>query len=438
VQTAFNSIISQKFSFLKKSKILVAVSGGVDSVVLVHLLSSLKLECSIAHCNFLLRGKESDDDANFVKNLAKQLGLICFIKEFDTKEFADKEGASIQMAARELRYNWFSELIEDHDYDYVLTAHHADDHIETFFINLSRGSGLEGLSGIPKYYSATVRPLLEFSRHQILDYAKDNNLSWREDSSNAQTKYDRNYLRHKVLPNYFELKNGVKKNILKSINHIQNSLEIVEYAVKKMHEDQILIKDGSALKINIESLQEQNLQAILYYILREYHFTAWDDINDLLNSQSGKFIDSPTHRLVKDRDFLILQEITKISNEVVWINKDDRHINFEGGSLTFEKVNTLNEMSKSICYFDASKIQFPLTIRAVKQGDRFRPFGLNGSKKVSKFLKDEKKSHFEKASLKVLCDKNDKIMWIINERQSDHCKVHVNTAEILKISFVKS
>lgn len=438
MQKAFNSIISHKFSFLKKSKILVAVSGGVDSVVLAHLLSSLKLDCAIAHCNFLLRGKESDEDAHFVSNLAHQLNLKCHRKEFDTKQHAEKKRISIQMAARQLRYNWFLELINDHNYEYVLTAHHADDHIETFFINLSRGSGLEGLSGIPSYSSVTVRPLLDFSRKQIMEYAKHNKINWREDSSNAEIKYDRNYLRHKVLPNYFDLKQGVKENVLKSINNIQNSLQIVDFAIQKMHEDQILIKEGNTLKINIELLQKQKLEATLYYILREYDFSAWDDIHDLINSQSGKFIDSPTHRLVKDRDFLILQEITKISNEVVWINKDDSHINFEGGSLTFEKVNTLNEMSKSICYFDASKIQFPLTIRAVKQGDRFRPFGLNGSKKVSKFLKDEKKNHFEKASLKVLCDKNDNILWIINERQSEDFKVDANTSQILKISFMKS
>lgn len=438
MQTAFNSIISNKFSFLKKSKFIVAVSGGVDSVVLVHLLSSLKLEYAIAHCNFLLRGKESDEDADFVSNLTHQLNLKCHRKDFNTKQYAEKKRISIQMAARELRYNWFSELINDYNYEYVLTAHHADDHIETFFINLSRGSGLEGLSGIPSYSSVTVRPLLDFSRKQIMEYAKHNKINWREDSSNAEIKYDRNYLRHKVLPNYFDLKQGVRENVLKSINHIQNSLQIVDFAIQKMHEDLILIKDGSALKINIESLQKQKLEATLYYILREYNFSAWDDIHDLINSQSGKFIDSPTHRLVKDRDFLILQEITKISNEVVWINKDDRHINFEGGSLTFEKVNTLNEMSKSICYFDASIVQFPLSIRTIKKGDRFNPFGMTGSKKVSKFLKDEKKSHFEKASVKVLCDKNDKIIWIINERQSDHCKVHFNTTEIQKISFVKS
>ncbi|MGV6831034.1 MAG: tRNA lysidine(34) synthetase TilS [bacterium] len=438
MQKAFNSIINNKFSFLQNSKILVAVSGGVDSVVLVHLLSFLKLDFSIAHCNFLLRGKESDEDANFVKNLAQQLGLTCHIKEFDTKKFAGNEGVSIQMAARELRYNWFSELIKDHNYDYVLTAHHADDHIETFFINLSRGSGLEGLSGIPTNSSSTIRPLLEFSRKQILAYAKLNKLNWREDSSNAETKYDRNYLRHKVLPNYFELKKGVKENVLKSINHIQNSLEIIDYAIQKMFEDQILINEENSLRINIESLQEKKLEATFYYILREYHFTAWDDIKDLLNSQSGKFIDSPTHRLLKDRDFLILQETTKVRHEVISIHQDDTQVKFAEGLFIFEKVNSIKEISKSICYLDASKIQFPLTIRATKEGDRFKPFGMNGSKKVSKFLKDEKKNHFEKASLKVLCDKNDNILWIINERQSEDYKVLANTARILKISFINS
>ena len=225
---AFQEHLTDQFSFLKDKKILVACSGGVDSVVLSYLLKKSGFSIALAHCNFSLRGSESDADENFVIDWADKLSIPVFTETFDTKEFAKDNKLSTQMAARELRYHWFSEILKDFNYDYVATGHHADDDLETFFINLSRGSGLQGLTGIPKVNKTIVRPLLKFSRDEILQYATKNKLKWREDSSNAGTDYLRNTLRHKVIPEYKKATEGLMQNVQKTQKYLQDSQHLIE------------------------------------------------------------------------------------------------------------------------------------------------------------------------------------------------------------------
>ncbi len=219
----FRKNIETQFSFLEEKKILIACSGGLDSVVLTYLMKELDFEIALAHCNFSLRGKESDGDEMFVIGLAKSMDIPVFAETFDTKKIAEEHKISTQMAARDLRYAWFAEILKDFKYDFLLTAHHLDDDLETFFINLSRGTGLNGLTGIPRQNNKIIRPLLGFSRDEILQYAEKNNLKWREDSSNLKTDYLRNQLRLEVLSQF----KNINESVLKNFQRAQQNLKAV-------------------------------------------------------------------------------------------------------------------------------------------------------------------------------------------------------------------
>ena len=305
----FKKHITKEFPFLKDTKLLIAISGGVDSVVLFHLLHKLNYDVSLAHCNFKLRGKESDLDEEFIKNLNQISYNQIFTIIFDTEKYAKEHKLSTQIAARELRYNWFQKLITEHKFEYVLTAHHADDNLETFLIHLTRGSGLDGFTGIPKVNGNIVRPLLAFSRKEILNYAKDNDIEWREDASNASNKYIRNKIRHQVLPVLKEINPSILDSFTTTIENLQESKQIIEDRIENIASE-VLEKEANFIKIDIEKIKElSNSKAYLYQLLKSYHFTEWNDVYDLLNAQSGKQVFSKTHRLLKDRDVLILSKI---------------------------------------------------------------------------------------------------------------------------------
>ncbi len=245
--------MQQSFSFLKGKKLLVASSGGIDSMVLTHLLSKLDYQISLAHCNFHLRGKESDLDEAFVVQTAKSIQIPHHIISFDTKEYAKEKNISIQMAARDLRYTWFEKLLQNQDLDFLLTAHHADDNLETFLINFSRGTGLEGLTGIPAINNKIIRTLLPFSRKEIEQYAKENKISWREDQSNKETKYLRNKLRHELIPLLKELNPSLLESFNKTVDHLDGSNQLVKDRIKELKKE-IEIKDGENSKFKIQNL----------------------------------------------------------------------------------------------------------------------------------------------------------------------------------------
>lgn len=434
----FQNHINNNLPFLQESKLLIAISGGLDSVVLTHLCKKSDLNIALAHCNFNLRGNESDADQDFVLDLADKLDLEVFIESFDTEAYAKENKLSIQMAARVLRYDWFIELAAQLKFDYILTAHHADDNLETFLINLTRGTGLDGLTGIPEINENIVRPLLKFTREQIEDFAKDNHLKWREDSSNTSTKYLRNKLRHDVIPVLKEVNPEFLSNFQNTLNNLNDTADIVEESVQAVLKRAIIDIDNSQISYKVSEFKKlNNPKAYLFEIFKDYGFTQWDDIVNLLETQSGKQVFSSTHNLLKDRECLILSEI--VSDETTFesvINSEEKTIKTPLGILTFETTKKISKSNTSTIYIDKETLQFPLTIRHWQEGDYFYPFGMKGKKKLSKYFKDEKLSLLDKNKVLLLCSQNE-VVWVINYRSDNRFQVTDTTKSILKIKLTK-
>ena len=432
----FVSHIENQLPFLTKGKCLIAISGGLDSVVLSQLCHNLKFEMALAHCNFHLRGDESDADEDFVLQWAEDLDVEVFIEHFDTESYAKEHQLSVQMAARELRYQWFDELITQLNFDYLLTAHHADDNLETFLINLSRGTGLEGLTGIPEVNGTTVRPLLPFSREQIEAYAKENKLEWREDSSNASTKYLRNKLRHEVIPALKEANPQLLQNFNKTLSFLQDNNGIIEDRIAEVQKKVVTVEDN-VLKLDIKKIQKlSDPKAYLYQLLKDFNFTEWNDVTNLLSAQPGKQVFSETHRLVRDREYLLLTELEHEDQKEMLISESDKQLGTAVGTLYFDEADAIFGKRTNVIFVDKEKLKFPLTFRKWKEGDYFYPFGMKGKKKLSKYLKDQKLSLIDKEHIWVLCSGND-IVWVVNRRADDRFKVEKNTSQILKIELTK-
>ncbi|WP_291103699.1 MULTISPECIES: tRNA lysidine(34) synthetase TilS [unclassified Flavobacterium] len=431
----FQSHIDQNFHFLNGKKLLLATSGGLDSMVMVDLFKNLSFEIAIAHCNFQLRGVESFGDQNFVQDYAEVNNIPIFVTQFDTEAFAKDYKLSTQVAARELRYNWFYELLETKNYDYILSAHHADDNLETFIINIIRGTGLDGLTGIPVQNDKIIRPLLIFSRQEIEYYAKQNNIGWREDSSNASDKYLRNKIRHNLVPILKELNPDFLSSFQKTQAYLQESQTMVEDASIMVYQ-QVAKEKEEDIYFDLKQLKKlPNYKSYLYQWLNEFGFSAWEDIYDLVESQSGKQIFSKEFRLLKNRDFLILTPINPINKkEEYFIKKDQKEVKVPL-NLTFSRVKAISNVLNAAIFVDEDKLQFPLVLRHWKEGDYFQPFGMEGkSKKVSKLFKDEKLSLIEKENTWLLCSGN-QIIWIVGIRQDERFKIENTTKNILKIQL---
>ncbi len=429
--TKFQHHIEQNFPQLKDKKLLLAVSGGVDSMVLLGLFYKLRFDICVVHCNFQLRGKESDGDEMLVREICQDRYIPYFIETFDTLEFAKENKLSIQLAARKLRYDWFQEIISL-GFDYVLTAHHLDDNVETFLINFTRGTGLEGLTGIPAQNENVIRPLLPFSREEIENYAKENNIQWREDSSNASDKYFRNKLRHDIVPTLKELNTGFLDSFQNTLNHLQQAESLVNDASKLVYEKVVEEKENQ-LEIHLKPLlQFENYKAYLYQWLKAYEFSAWNDIYDLVEAQSGKQVFSETHVLLKDREKLILTERKSIDkSEVFIIESLDSKVNIPL-KLRFYKGVNIFETNSNCIFVDENKLKFPLTIRKWQEGDYFYPAGMNGKKKLSKYFKDEKYSLLDKENQWLLCSE-DQIVWVIGKRADDRFTSKETTQNSIKI-----
>jgi tRNA(Ile)-lysidine synthase len=427
--------ITQNFPFLENKKLLLATSGGLDSIVMAQLFNQLDYAIALAHCNFQLRGLESFGDQNFVQDYASTNNIPLFLTQFDTEAFAKDYKLSTQVAARDLRYNWFYELLETEGFDYVLTAHHADDNIETFLINLSRGTGLEGLVGIPAQNDKIIRPLLLFSREEIANYAKENKIEWREDSSNASDKYLRNKIRHDLVPLLKELNPHFIPSFQKTQSYLQESQAMVEDASIMVYQ-QVAKQEEEGIYFDLNQLRKlPNYTSYLYQWLHEFGFTAWDDIYDLVESQSGKHVFSAEFRLLKDRDSLILSPIDLDAiTEEYFIDEGMEDVKIPL-NLSFCKVDDIYIPTNSAIFVDQNKLEFPLVLRRWNDGDNFQPFGMEGkSKKVSKLFKDEKLSLLEKENVWILWSGN-KIVWVIGIRQDERFRVESKTQNILKIEL---
>lgn len=427
--------LSQNFSFLSGNKLLLAISGGLDSMVMVDLLKKLSFDLAIAHCNFQLRGLESFGDQNFVQNYAETNDIKLFLTQFDTENFAKDYKLSTQVAARELRYNWFYELLETEHYDYILTAHHADDNLETFLINLVRGTGLEGLTGIPAQNENVIRPLLLFSRSEIEAYAKKNDINWREDSSNASDKYLRNKIRHNLVPILKELNPDFLSSFYKTQSYLQESQVMLEDASKLVY-DRIAKEIGADIHFDLIQLKQlSNYKTYLYKWLVEYGFSAWDDIYDLVDSQSGKQVFSNEFRLLKNRDSMVLSPIETTNKEEEYhIDRSQKEVKVPL-NLSFSNVDAISTVLNTTIFVDENKLQFPLVLKRWIEGAVFQPFGMQGkSKKVSKFFKDEKLSLIEKEATWLLYSGNE-IVWIVGIRQDERFGITNSSKNILKIQL---
>lgn len=430
--------IAKNQLFDQHEQILLTISGGIDSMTMFDLFHKQGYHVGVAHCNFMLRGEESNQDQEFVKKLAVKNNVLFHTVNFNTKQFASEKKISIQMAARDLRYNWFNQIAKEFGYSKIATAHNLNDLSETFLINLSRGTGIKGLTGIPVKSDKLIRPLLFAARDKIRLYANQNNIDFREDSSNVETKYLRNAIRHKIIKNFEQ----ISPNFLHAVETTSKLLNatrlIYEEKIEKLRIIFGISLNLNETRINIGQLQERNIQAeILFDILLPYNFT-YDNCQKIINSidhQSGLSFYSNTHRLIKDRNTLIITK-NNIENDKEYLIKDKTTVQelpfmFRIDWIKPEKLETLKcPTNKAI--FDAEKIIFPLKLRRWKKGDSFYPFGMKGRKKISDYFSDNKFSIAEKEKTWILTSGED-IIWIVNHRTDNRFRITDKTKQILLI-----
>lgn len=419
--------------------ILVALSGGADSVALLHLFKTLNYSVIAAHCNFHLRGKESNKDEEFVKKYCSKLDIPLKINHFNTIEYANEKKISIEMAARELRYNWFEELKTEMNLNYIATGHHGDDSIETFFINLIRGTGLKGLTGIAWRKGNIIRPMLFASSLEIKEYCKSNSLSYRTDSTNNETIYYRNKIRHNVIPVFKKMNPSFFVTMQNNMDYLAENELIVEEQLNEIA-NQIIAREDDLLLVSIKEILEYKFpKNLLLHIFQPFGFSGnqvWQIINSL-NSTSGKQFFSNNYRIVKDRFNLILTPKIKLDDEVYKIQSGQREVELPI-NLKLNIIDKTESFKYStnphLVHLDAEKLVYPLNIRHSQEGDKFQPLGMTNFKKLSDFFIDNKFSLVEKENTWVMTSNND-IAWIIGQRIDNRFKITNTTTKILQIEL---
>ena len=407
---------------------ILALSGGIDSMVLADLLLKAKADFVVAHCNFHLRGEESDGDEQFVRDYAERNGLKIYVKHFDTMDYAQTHGVSIEMAARELRYAWFEELRQQLNYDFIAVAHHADDQLETFFINLLRGAGIRGLKGMQPVNGHIIRPLLDVSREEIHQYAIENHIAWREDYTNAETQFLRNKIRHELLPVIDSISKEGRAAILKSISHLASENELYRELVKeKLASCTSLRAERSGARQPEGSLTEREVMTqgkqLLFEWLRDYGFNS-DQVHfiyEAMNGQPGTSFFSPTHRVTIERDGL---ELTPICQQM------DVPVELSYEQIPNDEHFTIDKFPQ-VAQLDYDKLSFPLQLRKWQVGDRFHPLGMKGSKLLSDFFVDQKMTTRQKEECYVLTTADGEIVWVVGRRIDDRFKVTDKTKTVL-------
>ena len=417
----------------ERARFLLAVSGGRDSVVMAHLFANCGLQFDIAHCNFHLRGEESNEEMVFVQKLPFLTSQKVFVKEFDTIAIQQKSGKSIEMVARELRYQWFEELGKE--YDYIVTAHHANDNAETVIMNLLRGTGVRGMCGIPQKNGKIIRPLLRFLSSEIERYVREQEVDFCVDSSNLEVDFLRNKIRHHIIPELEKISPHFLDTFSKNGKLFQQQTQFLDAQIQQ-YKNKYLKQTKERVSIAIDELKNnENQSLILYEMLNPFGFNA-DDVENIvksLHATSGKRFLSDTHILIKDRNHLIIEKKEPKKEETIFINSIEE---LETHGFKVEKIkNDANlEILKSphLIYVDAEKINFPLTIRSWKKGDFFFPFGMKTKKKLSDFFTDLKIDLLEKQKIRLLCS-NEQIVWIIGLRADERFRVDAGTEYLYKI-----
>jgi len=420
-------------------RVIVGVSGGADSVVLLHILLSLGYECIVAHCNFHLRMNESDRDEDFVRRLSEKLNLPFYYIDFDTVVYSDTHKISIEMAARELRYNWFYDLLGKTDAEAIAVAHHADDSIETLLMNLVRGTGFRGLVGIPKRNEKVVRPLLCCTRLEIESYIVEHKLEHIVDSTNATLDYQRNKFRNSVLPLLEEVNPSVRRTLYDSLERFSGSLAIYQQAIEKIRTELVHKKDD-IVKIDINLLKKQvHPFTVLFELLQPYsfHSVVIGQIVEHLDGESGKVFYSDTHRLIKDRNYLIVGAKNVNNDNEYHISQNETEVKLPI-SLKIKYLDAGKDFQVSKdsnrVHFDADKLSFPLRLRRWSEGDSFYPFGMNKRKKISDFFIDNKLSIFEKEQSWLLMSGED-IIWILGLRTDNRYRITEKTIKVLELQL---
>jgi tRNA(Ile)-lysidine synthase len=427
----------------KKSTIL-TVSGGVDSVVLCDLFHAAKFSFIIAHCNFQLRGKESNDDEDFVRNLAAKYGVEVFAKRFDTKAYGEGKSISTQLAARELRYAWFEELRQEKKFKLIATAHHLNDNIETILFNLTKGTGIRGLRGILLRQGNIIRPLLFASREEIEDYQLGQKLEYREDSSNAEDKYTRNKIRQQIIPVLKEINPSLEATFAEKIDLFHHLELLYEREVRKSSSKLFLLRDRDIYIPILKLKKTRHSHSVLFEYLKDFGFNK-EQVVDMLasiNEDPGKQFLSPQARIIKDRRFFILTKLADKKFSVQFINEEDTTVNLGDVKLSiqnsplesFQSKSNINA-GKNSAFLDKSKLVFPLIARRWKQGDYFYPFGMKmKKKKLKKFFTDEKVPLHEKEKVWVI-ESNKKIVWVAGYRIDERFKITGKTKELVQLQL---
>lgn len=466
---SFVEYIKNENLFQKKDRLLLAVSGGIDSVVLCELCRQAWFDFEIVHCNFQLRGEESERDEQFVKEFGKKYNVQVWVKKFETEKYAAEKKKSIQVAARELRYEWFEELLKElsgNTYQvsvndeqsamnnqklpvppsgvgrlFLLTAHHANDNIETLLMNFFKGTGIKGLQGILPKQGKIIRPLLFAKKEEVLSFAKEYNLSFAEDSSNITDKYTRNYFRNQLIPSIQKVFPEVENNLLNNIERFRDT-EILYHQAISFHKKKLVEFNGNEIHIPVlKLLKVEPLGNIVYEIIKEYGFTPHQtaEVLHILKSESGKYISSATYKIIKDRKWIIISPRNTSEASNILIDADDKKIVFENGRLELmkiEKTDKILSAENAVATLDAKDITYPLLLRKWKQGDYFYPLGMQKKKKLSRFFIDQKISIADKEKIWII-ESDKRIAWIVGRRIDDRFKIIPATKAILKIVFTE-
>lgn len=444
LQQQFLAYIKKHHLFTKEDHLLLAVSGGLDSAVLCALCKEAGFNFSIAHCNFKLREEESDRDEMFVKNMAEEMNVPLFVTSFDTKANAKENRTAIEETARNLRYNWFLQLIAEskltgNPLNFLLTAHHADDNIETVVMNFFRGTGIKGLRGIQPKQNKIVRPLLFARRKELQEYAVANNVAFVTDSTNATNDYTRNLFRNEILGSIEKVYPEALKNILKNIDRFAD----VEYLYNESMEqiiEKLVERKGAELHVPVlKLLKTKPLPTVIYEIIKDAGFTAAQvhDAEKLLYSESGKYIKSTTHIILRNRSWLIISPLSRVEASLnIVLEEDDNNIAFAAGSLSLTKTTMPENLftDANSVYINAAELHYPLLLRKWKIGDYFYPLGMNKKKKLSRFFIDQKLSLLQKEQVWVL-ESDKKILWVVGYRIDDRFKVSSNSKQIVKLNL---
>ena len=440
----FQRFVSANKLFQPSDKLLLAISGGVDSVVLSHLLFRYNVNFALAHCDFQLR-VNSEFESQIIRLLAENYQIPFFFKKFDTQNFAKQQNISIQMAARQLRYDWFENLIQEYNYRSILTAHQLDDQIETLIFNITKGTGIAGLKGIPVVRHNIRRPLLFATKNQIYHYARKHNLKWHEDESNLENKYKRNLIRNKIVPLLKTINPNLEQTTLQTIEKLDFANHLFKANLKTIVAELIEPKED-AYHIEIEKLKQYNYGSqLLYYLFKPYHFNESQcrQIYDLMfDGQTGKQLFSSTHKILKDRTHFIIHKISNTPDQTFLISNKLTELKiYEPYYFKFNcqvyNQNFYISTKQHIANLDYEQLKFPLRLRKWRAGDWFIPLGMKGKKKLSDFLIDEKYSCHQKERTWVL-ESQGRIIWVVNRRIDERFKLKPKTKQVFQIELIKS